>query len=227
MSSSKDVHDLLIGLAGAIKEPDSDCSLYKVSDEEYYENNKHLIDTNVNAASDIPLRYQQERYSFEDGIGKELIDWACNKEQNGVFFIGGTVGSKKTTMATEAQYQRAYHGLDCGLYLTSQLVPVKVRSSRSFSAKMNEEELVRKYSTCKFLVWDELGDAPDFEIEWEFFRLVMMGRYDNKLPTALLGNLTIEKFKEFVINKNNAGQKIYDRIKHNCIVRQINDKSWR
>ena len=91
--------------------------------------------------------------------------------------------------------------MNSGLYLSMRFFMPMLRTSRSFSAKESEYDLLQKYIETPFLVIDEVGTATNIVEESEFLRTVIAGRYDNNLPIIFISNLSVSKFKLLLMGK--------------------------
>jgi DNA replication protein DnaC len=77
-----------------------------------------------------------------------------------------------------------------------------LRTSRSFSAKESEYELLKKYSNTEFLCYDEIGAAENIQEESSFLRTIIASRYDNFLPSFFTTNLDAIGFKLLLLGKS-------------------------
>lgn len=156
-----------------------------------------------NLMSDIPKRFYECRFGK---IGLNAIETAIKsfalKEDNdrAILLIGAT-GTGKTTVSVSAMHERAIHGMNSGLYLSMRFFMPMLRTSRSFSAKESEYDLLRKYTETPFLVIDEVGTSTSVAEESEFLRTVIAGRYDNNLPVIFISNLSASNFKLLLMGK--------------------------
>jgi len=179
----------------------------------------------VNRSSNIPFRFATT--VLKDGpLDEKVRSFATEENSDKVLLLGGNVGTGKTTLLCGAMHERAMKGLNAGLYLSCRTLGPKIRSSRSFSARVNEEELYEIYSTIPFLVIDELGRSDDDFLERTFVSTLLALRYDNCLPTAIGTNLSPQSVREF-LNEDGKGKDIIDRLSSVLVPISLDGNSFR
>ena len=155
-----------------------------------------------NLSSNIPNRFAESRFSaFPNEIERNVMNFALKAENDNAVLLVGPTGTGKTTLSICAMHERAINGMASGLYLSIRYLLPMLRTSRSFTARENEYELLQKYSSTPFLVLDEIGTSPSIAEESEFLRTVIAGRYDNNLPTIFTTNLSPSNFKLLLLGK--------------------------
>lgn len=187
---------------------------------------KDLAIRTSNANTDIPARFSDATFlDYPESVGEERE--YCLRNDDHVFLFCGTVGTGKTRRLVCAIHERALHGLAAGAFLSAKMLCAKIRTSRSFSAKMNEEELLKFYSTVPFLCIDEMGKEEDQVSAWNFYNVVLSQRYDNKLPTWIATNMTSKATGDFLKGENNKGMDVYDRISSVLKIKVMTGESFR
>lgn len=155
-----------------------------------------------NLSSNIPNRFAESRFpAFPNETEKNVMSFALKSKNDNAVLLVGPTGTGKTTLSICAMHERAINGLSSGLYLSIRYLLPMLRTSRSFTARENEYELLQKYSSTPFLVLDEIGTSPNVAEESEFLRTVIAGRYDNNLPTIFTTNLSPSNFKLLLLGK--------------------------
>lgn len=148
-----------------------------------------------NIIANIPSRFSASRFGeFDYPFLQKLIELSVNSEDKICVLFGG-VGVGKSTLLCSALHERASKGLDAGLYFNTRMLLPVLRTSRSFTAKENEEMLYRRLSTIPFLCIDEAGVCPNLKEESEFLTTLLCSRFDNALPTWIGTNLSPLNFK--------------------------------
>lgn len=176
----------------------------------------------INTNAHIPLRFSNAVLgSYSTEIEREVKEFALKDKNDGVFLITGGVGTGKTTLLCGAIHERDMNCLCGGDYISCRMLCAKIRTSRSFQAKVNEEELYEFYSKSPFLAIDELGKAEDAEQERAFLTSILARRYDNMLPTLIATNLSANQVKDLILGQNKTGNDIVDRLKTTLTVRQL------
>lgn len=173
----------------------------------------NVLTAEVNQQANIPFRFWKSTFSdFATRYTDDIKTFCLSENNDSVFILLGGAGVGKTSLMTSAMHERTLHGLNCGFYLSSRILPVLIRASRSFKASESEADLYRKITTAPFLCIDEAGTSDDLALEADFLRTVIALRYDNCLPMMLAMNMDWGMFKNF-ISKNNKDDPILDRLK--------------
>lgn len=178
----------------------------------------------------IPQRFATARLAdYPVTFVDEVKNFALNKKNDKVFLITGSVGTGKSTLLCASMHERAINGLSEGFYLSMRMLCPMIRTSRSFSAKENEEQLYQKYATVPFLVIDEVGRGEVIDQERCFIRTVLALRYDNMLPTMIGTNMSIGQFKVFIAGdvEKTATDDILDRLNSTIIAKAMVGESRR
>ena len=155
-----------------------------------------------NLMSNIPKRFYECRFGSElNDIETSVKSFALKDVNDRAILLIGATGTGKTTVSVCAMHERAIQGMNSGLYLSMRFFMPMLRTSRSFSAKESEYDLLQKYTETPFLVIDEVGTATNIVEESEFLRTVIAGRYDNNLPIIFISNLSVSNFKLLLMGK--------------------------
>ncbi len=186
------------------------------------------LSAEINQQANIPFRFWKSSFSdFSTKYTDEIKSFCLSEENNdSVFILLGGAGVGKTSLMASAMHERTLNGMNCGLYLSSRILPVLIRASRSFKATESEADLYQKITTVPFLCIDEAGTSDDLGLEADFLRTVLALRYDNCLPMMIAMNMDWSMFKTF-ISKDNKDDPILDRLK--VISRRLgfNENSYR
>lgn len=196
-------------------------------DKKDSEKTSDCLTSELNQRANIPFRFWKSSFAdFDTKYTDEIRNFCLSDINDSVYILLGGAGVGKTTLMVSAMHERALKGMNCGLYLSSRILPVLIRASRSFKAYENEADLYQKVTTVPFLCIDEAGTSDDLALEADFLRTVLALRYDNCLPMMLSMNMDWTMFKKF-ISKNNNDDPILDRLK--VISRRLgfNENSYR
>lgn len=159
---------------------------------------KYLIER-ANENAKIPPRFANTRIGdYELDFNQEGLDFAIKPRNDKIFILAGTTGTGKSTFLTAMVHERAVKNLPVGFYFNARRLASMIRASRSFSAKVSEDEILEMFCTVPFLVYDELGTSEDSQLEKNFFRTVLACRYDNELSWAVGTNFTPDALRSFV-----------------------------
>lgn len=184
----------------------------------------NYINKNFDWASiGIPKKYWN--ISLDDcsnSITDLVRDFVLGKTNKKVLVIEGPNGTGKTRTVSAAFTERLLSGLAAGKYISCKYtVCPMVRSSRSFSAKVNEIDLLNRFYNEPFLVLDEAGKGDDQCLEKVFDSNVISARYDNELPTVICTNETMGELCTYL------GYDIEDRFRETALVLTLDGESWR
>lgn len=188
------------------------------SQEQGLQNDNFAPDySNIN----IPKRYWGVTFEkHPNNITEGVKKFATAK--SGVLIIQGANGSGKTETACAMFTYRIEKRLRAGQYLNAkyEICPM-IRSSRSYAAKQNELEVLRRYYNEPFLVIDEVGKGDNAEMEKQFLSQVLSARYDNELPTVIITNWTSKELSAFL------GEDIRSRFFETAIIKTLTGDDWR
>ena len=98
---------------------------------------------------------------------------------------------------------------------------LQVDSGDNFKSSENKLEILSRFSTYKLLVIDEIGRSMDVIKEKGYLSYIIRNRYNNRLPTVLISNLTKKELLKFF------GEAIFDRFQETCIYLEFTGESYR
>lgn len=169
----------------------------------------------------LPRKYYGVTFDVHPNEWTECLrDFSESKK--GVLILQGGNGTGKTESVCAMFTNRIQKGLVAGLYLSNkyELCPL-IRTSRSFSANINEYDLLKRYYTTPFLAIDEVGKGDNEVIEKMFVSNVLSARYDNELPTVLVTNWTTKELEDFL------GDEIKSRFLETATICTLNERDFR
>lgn len=142
---------------------------------------------------------------------KKVLDEAVwllkNPSFTGAIFIGNT-GTGKTQLATSLAIEFIKKGINC-LYTTVFDIMLKIKRSWKDKSDLYEDEVIDRYSSKNILIIDEVGVQFESETERLYITKIIDIRYNNLLPTILIGNVTIKELNNII------GDRAIRRIKEN------------
>lgn len=179
-----------------------------VSSKQFSES--YLIEQ-ANRYAKIPARFSKTRLSdYPNDFTQHGMNFALKVKNDKIFVLAGPSGSGKTTFLTAMQHERAVNNLPAGFYFSARRLAPMLSSSRSFSSKVSEDDVIEMFCTVPFLIFDEFGTCEDPQLEKNFFRTVLACRYDNELPMGVGTNFSPAAFKSYV--SLGEGDPIMDRL---------------
>lgn len=197
-----------------------------------------------NEYAEIPKRFWNCTFDkFPSEISEEARALCLKENTDTIFILCGNTGRGKTTTLSCAMHERAYNGLDAGLYFSVRNLEMELRRCRTFGAAEDEKTWMRKLSITPFLCIDEVGTCPNKAEEVAFETNLFSARFDNCLPTWVSTNLTPIEFKAHICNVNIEGKTdqelkelsayldknviIMNRIKSVAVVKTLVGESYR
>lgn len=130
-----------------------------------------------------------------------------NLNFTGAILIGNT-GTGKTQLATSLAIEFMKKGINC-LYTTVLDIMLKIKRSWKDKSDLCEDEVIDRYSSKNILIIDEVGVQFESETERLYITKIIDNRYNNLLPTILIGNVTIKELNNII------GDRAIRRIKEN------------
>ena len=154
-----------------------------------------------------------------------------NFESSGGMVLVGSVGTGKTHMAVAICHEMARQGKNCKFTTVATIVREINESWSADRTKKDtygvsiesdfESDIIRKYSRYDLLVIDEIGSQYGSDTERIVISEIINNRYNNVLPTIVLGNVTLSEVKEAITVR------AVDRVLHNGNVVVFDWKSYR
>ena len=178
---------------------------------------------------------RQEKNLIESGIGKRfqnvtINSYECNTpEQKNVLsiikqFITNPYGKSLLMLGNPGNGKTMLCAIICrylgAKYIKSSELKDELDYARSFNAKMNPSEVIKKYAKIPVLIVDEVG-AYQSPGECEYLFRLLNERYEEELPTVFVSNLSKEDFAKYV------GKLILDRLSETCKSIVFNWDSYR
>lgn len=159
--------------------------------------------------TDLQL-YKRDRKPFE-GFRYKPFD----------LILTGGVGTGKTFLAIALLKERLKVVSNCNYVIFSGLIREVKESWRRDSMK-TESQIIDNYSfNLDLLVIDEIGVQFGSLMETQYLTEIVNNRYNEFLPTILVGNTTHEDLKTFL------GDRILDRIREKGKVVSFSGESYR
>lgn len=137
------------------------------------------------------------------GPGLEAAESLTGRFKNGgIVFLIGPRGPGKTQISTWLAKHRIDDGGHAGLYRKALDLWGEIRATWRDGSHETENEVVRIYRKTPFLTIDEMQERGDTEADrrWcdRMFSHIIDHRYDNMLPTLVVGNMSIEMYEHSI-----------------------------
>ena len=172
--------------------------------------------------SGVPDKFFHESFeTFKCDSDKEIVVFDTVKQfaenpKNRVLILCGNNGNGKSHLGCSVIRVCG------GEYITSSMLCLKYDSAIGFKADMTREQILLHYSKVKMLVIDECCKYfLNEQLEKFLLMQVVCMRYENNLPTVLIGNPDKEPFIKFL------GRAVYDRMTEVCSTVEFNWESRR
>lgn len=175
------------------------------------------------------LRHTFENYkdvNLKAGeIKRKCISYAANHQDTGGMIMVGDVGTGKTHLAVAMCKAVCDQGNTAHLTTVPKIIR-DVRSSWGANKKTepteSESQIIRRYATnYVFLVIDEIGSQYGSDSEKIIISEIINDRYNNNLPTVIIGNVSIKEAEDYL------GVRVIDRLKENGTVVNFDWESHR
>ena len=98
---------------------------------------------------------------------------------------------------------------------------LQIDSGDNYKSFENKLEILSRFSNYKLLVIDEIGRSMDVIKEKGYLSYIIRNRYNNRLPTVLISNLTKKELVKFF------GEAIFDRFQETCVFLEFTGESYR
>ena len=178
---------------------------------------------------------RQEKNLLESGIGKRfqkvtINSYECNTpEQKNVLsiikqFITNPYGKSLLMLGNPGNGKTMLCAIICrylgAKYIKSFELKDELDFARSFNAKMNPSEVIKKYAKIPVLIIDEVGACHSAGESEYLFRL-LNERYEEENPTVFVSNLSKPEFAMYV------GKPMLDRLSETCKSVEFTWESYR
>jgi len=168
-------------------------------------------------SSGIPLRFQScslKNYRVECDGQRDVLEFAVayadefkgEHSGRGAIFLGN-YGTGKTHLSCGIALRIMHRYNRTAIFTTVDTMARTIRESKSFSGKINESQAIALYTFPDLLILDEVGIQSGTDTEHRSLFAVVNGRYENRKPTILLSNLTLDEIKIAI------GDRLYSRLK--------------
>lgn len=135
---------------------------------------------------------------------------ASNQDFTGAIFLGN-VGTGKTHLAVSIGIEFIKKGKSC-LYTKLFNMILHIKESWGNKNGVSEREIINHYSSKDLLIIDEVGVQYETETERLYVTNIIDNRYNNLLPTILVGNITPKELGVLL------GDRTMRRIREKCKV---------
>lgn len=172
----------------------------------------------------VPARFKESSFSNYIAKGKVQISKnVCEKfvtswpNAGGGLMLGG-VGTGKTHLAYAMCKGLCDKGVSCCMTSVNKIVR-HIRSAWGGGKKISgewagddvvltETDIIRQYNSYGLLVIDEIGSQYGTDSERIIINEIINNRYEQMLPTIVIGNLSISETKDIL------GDRVVDRLRH-------------
>ena len=154
-------------------------------------------------------RYQTNTFDdYEAKTGGQKVALKACRELKHDAIMTGNIGTGKTMLANCIANQRDKY--------PKKVITTLAKISREFRSTFNggeftEQELMDMISKTDLLVVDEIGVSKIGDFEYRYLNEIIDNRYDNKLPTIIISNLTVDELKVAI------GDRLIDRLKEDGV----------
>lgn len=170
--------------------------------------------------SGVNQRYWEESLDSYIAVTEEEkknLDYArkfCKGETKPMLLLIGKFGTGKTHIGCGIVRETK------GVFISSFELCVRYEMGSDYKADMNRLEVLKKYSSVRLLVIDEIGRGKT-DVEKQILPYIINERYERMLPTVLITNLEKGLLLDLL------GSATVDRLKEVCSTLTFNGKSRR
>lgn len=150
----------------------------------------------------IPERYVGVKPTDCTDLPAEFIDTArdfCKGSFRNLVMLGN-VGTGKTMLACSIGNYLAYKSATKVLYVTESEIMRTLRNS--FATGSGEINYLNRLKDAGLLIIDEAGDEKDSDFRTRTYKAIIGGRYDKKLQTIVISNLSPKSFYSLIGSAN-------------------------
>lgn len=155
-----------------------------------------------------------EQQKLLDGMRAFVADVTAGKFKS--LCLIGKAGTGKTHLACGA-----IRALGYGTYKLASEIISEIDRSRAFGSVATETDVIAKYGRTKLLVIDEINRGFRAADEQYMLYQIINARYNNCLPTVLIGNNTKSEFYKFL------GNAVTDRLSESATTLEAEGDSYR
>lgn len=158
--------------------------------------------------SDFQIKSEEQQ-----NVINNIKQFISHPEGKSLWMVGNA-GTGKTMLCAVICY---YLG---GRYVKSYEIEDELEMARSFSAKENIVEVIKRYSEYRLLIIDEIGKMKS-QNENRYLFKILNERYEKEIPTVLVSNLKKTDLA------NLLGKPLVDRFNESCKCLEFNWPSFR
>lgn len=155
-------------------------------------------------------RTEEEKSNFE-----KIMTFVKKDDNHSTLILSGKCGTGKSHLGAGIILSSGGKMIDADTLL------LQIDSGDNFKSSENKLEILSRFSSYKMLVIDEIGRTMDSVKEKGYLSYILRNRYNNRLPTVLISNLSKKELIKFF------GEAIYDRLKETCIYLEFTGESYR
>lgn len=167
------------------------------------------------AESRVPERYLDASVKawrpaepIRESARQKIADWAIGVDKRDwpSLVLTGGVGTGKTWIVCGVANDRSTR-LRASLYTTAKAYTGKIKDSYRKGSGESEAEILEAHASSPLLIVDEVGRQFETENEKMYLFELINERYNRRMPTLFVSNLTDAEFKAFI------GASATDRIR--------------
>lgn len=151
--------------------------------------------------------YQARTDSQKQALGR-VREFAANalRGVSGNLILTGRVGTGKTHLAAAVVSMFCEHKTPCEIVKMSEMIRA-IKDTWVRGSERTETQVIQHYSRLNLLVIDEVGIQFGSDTEKLMISEVIDNRYQERLPTVLISNLSTSGIRECI------GDRCFDRLR--------------
>jgi len=158
---------------------------------------KRMIEIQKEKRNDgIPPRFWDSKISDFTNI-EAITNWLNNPKES--LYITGPCGTGKTHLAAAIAYHLRDNKKQCSFVIASTLF-LQLRNSFN-SEEKNEMDIINKYSSPDFAIFDDIGAQKISEYVIEAWYNIIDSRYGKMIPTVFTSNMTLSEISAFMSDR--------------------------